>query len=724
MPAPVPHRVPLAALAVLGVFATLLSLPATAGAQEQLANTGVCRWERALSQAGDFPGAAEAGDRLGSALTVGDFDGDGDPDVAVGVPGENGERGLVNVFFGPCGTGRVQSFSQAGAVPGASEAGDEFGAALAAGDFDGDGRDDLAVGVPGEDIDGAADAGAIVVLRGGSNGLTTSGSVGISQKGPVPGSAERNDRFGAALAAGDTNGDGRDDLLVGVPGEGVGSAAEAGMAVLLRGSANGLSATGAMSLTQRGPMSGASEAGDRLGAAVALGDLDGDGDADAVLGAPGEKLGAANAAGSIHVLDGSANGLTFSGQQSIHQGTAGVGGAGENGDGFGSSLAMGRINGDARTDLVVGAPGEDVGARADAGAVWVFFGNSSGVAISNSRALNQASSGVAGAAESGDRFGASVAVADINGDGYGEVVVGIPGEDTDGRTDAGAVHVLYGTNGSMTAAGDRIISQDSPDVSGASEHGDGFGTAVAGHVGAVFAGAPAEAIGSNGQAGVVVPFTQPVDRFETLPKGASLPSGDTCAQRVRSAPEIRPENTPYNNRRGIGANDQYPRVDGDFTGTTDEIIQWAACKWGMDEDMARAQAAIESWWRMNPPGGNPSSNPADCPPEKRGGATCPTTIGMLQIHYPSYTSAFENANASESTAYNLDYAFAVWRACMEGEFDWLNLFQPGRTYNGDDAWGCVGFWYSGRWYHSNSMGHINNVKSWLNERIWEADRFQ
>ena len=98
----------------------------------------------------------------------------------------------------------------------------------------------------------------------------------------------------------------------------------------------------------------------------------------------------------------------------------------------------------------------------------------------------------------------------------------------------------------------------------------------------------------------------------TLGVGAVLPSGAQCATRVRDAGEIRPENNAANSNRGSRANantwsdwSQFSRVDGDFSGTTDEIIQWAACKWGIDEDIVRAQVikhggGHQEWWTSRP----------------------------------------------------------------------------------------------------------------------------
>jgi hypothetical protein len=223
--------------------------------------------------------------------------------------------------------------------------------------------------------------------------------------------------------------------------------------------------------------------------------------------------------------------------------------------------------------------------------------------------------------------------------------------------------------------------------------------------------------------------TPPSGRFATLPPGSTLPTDAQCAARVRPAAEIRPQNAAPNARRGSADPSQpglYGRVTGNFVGTTDEIIQWAACKWGFDEDVVRAQTAKESWWTQGA-GGDLTSNPSNCPPGHGLGVDghpgqCPESYGVQQVRYPYWGWAF--MDAIDSTAYNLDVALAARRNCFEGNETWLNTVERGRDYAKGDLWGCVGLWFSGRWYTGPSVTYINEVQSYLNQRIWTTQAFK
>ena len=341
-------------------------------------------------------------------------------------------------------------------------------------DFNSDGADDLAVGVPLDDVGTVVGAGAVNVLYGSSpGGLTGTGSQLLSQDTPgVPGNAEVDDGFGFALASGDFNGDTFADLAVGAPGEGVGTAAAAGAVNVLYGSATGLTGTGSQLFTQVG---GAAEAGDEFGAALAAGDFNSDTFADLAAGAPREGLLSNNQHGAFSVLPGSATGLTGTGGQLFTQETPGVPGNAEVGDEFGFALATGDFNGDTFADVAAGTPFEEVTGAADAGAVNVLYGSATGLTGTGSQLFSQ----VGGAVEPGDEFGFALAAGDFNSDTFADLAAGAPFEDVGSTPDAGAVSVLPGSAGGLTVVGGQLFTQDSPGVPGSAQELDIFGFTLA-----------------------------------------------------------------------------------------------------------------------------------------------------------------------------------------------------------------------------------------------------
>jgi autotransporter family porin len=212
--------------------------------------------------------------------------------------------------------------------------------------------------------------------------------------------------------------------------------------------------------------------------------------------------------------------------------------------------------------------------------------------------------------------------------------------------------------------------------------------------------------------------------------GAALPTGQECATLVRAttSAENKGVNKAANATVGnpiAGATGTQARVDGNFTGTTQQILRWAACKWGVDEDLVFAQVAIESWWRQDTRG-DFGTDPTRCPPGHGLGVDgtagqCPESWGLLQIRYPYNVSAFPDALSS--SAFNADYAYANWRACYQGEWTWLNTVERGSDYAAGDAYGCMGVWFSGRWHTSAANEYIARVQGYLNQRIWETPNF-
>lgn len=219
------------------------------------------------------------------------------------------------------------------------------------------------------------------------------------------------------------------------------------------------------------------EAGSALAPSPAC-DLNGDGFDDLVIPTPREDLAGAQDAGGVGILYGSAEGPSRKGDLFLSQATPGIPGAAEAGDRFGQSLACGDFDSDGFGDLVVSAPGETIGSKAEAGLIVVVPGSEDGLATGRSTHWTQGSVGAPGGNGPGDRFGWSLAACDFNGDGHADLAIGAPGERVNGDDEAGSVHVLYGSGAGLQAAGAAHLSQDSPRVAGAAEPSDAFGYAL------------------------------------------------------------------------------------------------------------------------------------------------------------------------------------------------------------------------------------------------------
>ena len=332
--------------------------------------------------ANGLPGVGVQEDRFGEALAVGDFNGDGYDDLAVGAPGDGVDnRGAVTVLHGaPGGLLPYDGYwiwQGYEGIPDTSEVGDEFGAALTSGDWNGDGRDDLAIGVPGED-----DVGAVLALFGSDFGLLLNNRVWWGQV-DTGGMGESGDRFGQALAAGDFDGDGFDDLVIGTPYEDLvegGPLVDAGEVTLLYGSGAGAPNWFNVVRTshfQQGSLflgGGYDEAGDRFGWAFAAGDFDHDGHDDLAVGHPGEVF-SQSGEGAVTVLMGTAGTGIWSAVDLFATEAGQIPGGTEVEQNLGWSLATGDFDGDGHADLAIGVPYRNVsGVGANVGRENVLYG--------------------------------------------------------------------------------------------------------------------------------------------------------------------------------------------------------------------------------------------------------------------------------------------------------------------------------------------------------------
>ncbi len=391
-----------------------------------------------------------------SVASAGDVNGDGYGDVIVGAYGyDNGstDEGVAFVYLGTS-TGVATTAAWTGEANQASAA---YGASVAsAGDVNGDGYGDVIVGAYNYD-DGSSNEGAAFVYLGSSSGLATSAA--------WTGQADQvSAHYGAAVAwAGDVNGDGYGDVIVGAPDYDNGSTDE-GLAYVYYGSASGLATAAAW--TDESDQTGAN-----LGGSVATaGDVDGDGYADVIIGAEGYDNGSADE-GRASVYLGSAGGLATSAAWTAESDQASAA--------FGVSVASaGDVDGDGYSDVIIGAEGYDNGST-DEGAAFVYLGSVSGLATT---AAWSAESGQASAF-----FGASVGSAgDVDGNGYADVIVGAAYYDN-GSSNEGQASVYVGsasglaTAASWTAEADQTSAYFGTSVAAAGDvNGDGFGDVIVG----------------------------------------------------------------------------------------------------------------------------------------------------------------------------------------------------------------------------------------------------
>ncbi len=313
------------------------------------------QYDASLNQPEEPQGAilepAEANDSFGYVLASGNFNGDSYTDLAIGVPNEDiesgswADAGMVHILYGS-DSGLTTTGWQSFVHP-LPDDGMTFGFSLAAGDFSGDGYDDLAIGSPYYDSPGIADAGSVRVLFGTSSGLTSSGAQNWKREFP-----QDYGQFGWSLSSGDYNNNGYDDLAVGIPYEdvaGMETYVDAGAVEIFYGDG----AEGLIRRTDhadtwhqgRSGMQDTYEHNDWFGYALASGDFNHDSIDDLAISVAREDIFAlGNNEGAVHVMYGSLSGITASGNWFFYQGMGSLEGSADVDDYFGIALAASWTN--------------------------------------------------------------------------------------------------------------------------------------------------------------------------------------------------------------------------------------------------------------------------------------------------------------------------------------------------------------------------------------------
>jgi hypothetical protein len=442
-------------------------------------------------------GGTQAKDAFGSALAVGDFNGDGYADLAIGLPGRNaivpvGTPGSTTTIINGTKVGVISSVgaveiifgSQNGLVATHNEfftqksifssttlvAGSEFGYALTTGDFNGDGYADLAIGTPFMTVDGNQKAGGVYVLFGTASGLETPDAQLITQNtAGIQGDANKGNNFGLALAAGDFNDDGFSDLVVGAPNY----VLKGGSVNVIYGDSTGLPSTNnQIWFAGYNGLKGTSAIGNLFGSSLAVGDFNGDFVPDLAIGAPGTKVGSATSAGAVSIIYGDIllTGLTSKNNQLITR--TSLGSSSASGDQFGYSLAAGYFNGDSYVDLAIGTPFADVNNVKDAGLVQIVYGSDTGLSSTGTVAMTEATP------TAGYNFGASITSGDYNGDGFIDLSIGIPHQAFGTLLNVGAVQTDYGSTTGIVKKNQQLWRFGLLGLQGTATAGSLFGSSV------------------------------------------------------------------------------------------------------------------------------------------------------------------------------------------------------------------------------------------------------
>ncbi|MDA8561475.1 FG-GAP-like repeat-containing protein, partial [Nitrospinae bacterium] len=372
-------------------------------------------------------------DGFGVVSSAGDFNGDGKDDVIVGNCSDDNNSttnsGSAFIFFGGV-TGTKSADADADVILDGENDSDSFCNVASAGDFNGDGKDDVIVGADKDDNNSAADSGSAFIFFGGITGTKRADA----DADVILNGESANDGFGSQVAsAGDFNGDGKDDVIVGVRSDDNNSESESGSAFIFFGGITGTKRADA----DADVILNGQRRNDFFGSCVAsAGDFNGDGKDDVIVGALGDDNNSESGSGSAFIFFGGITGtkradadadVILNGQSQLN--------------GFGRECSSaGDFNGDGKDDVIVGARGDDNNGD-NSGSAFIFFGG-----ITGTKRADADADVILNGESANDQFGISVSAGDFNGDGARDVIVGADNDDNNSVSGSGSAFIFLSSS--------------------------------------------------------------------------------------------------------------------------------------------------------------------------------------------------------------------------------------------------------------------------------------